>query len=61
MLTLSRKIGESIFITNGDVEIEVNISNIRRYKAEISINAPDDFEILREELLEIPGSDDSSH
>jgi len=51
MLTLSRKIGESIIIKNGDEVIEIKLSKLKGQQAEISINAPQKYEILREELL----------
>ena len=51
MLTLSRKIGESIIIKNGDEVIEIKLSKLKGKQAEISINAPQKYEILREELL----------
>lgn len=51
MLTLSRKIGEIIIIKNGDEVIEVKLSKIKGSQAEISIRAPQKYEILREELL----------
>lgn len=57
MLTLSRKIGESIIIQNGDEVIEVKLSKIKGPKAEISIAAPREYVISREELLNSLESD----
>lgn len=51
MLTLSRKIGETIVIRNGDEVIEIMLSKVKGQQAEISINAPRTYQILREELL----------
>lgn len=51
MLSLSRKIGESIIIRNGDDVIEIMLTKLKGQQAEISIEAPQKYEILREELL----------
>lgn len=52
MLTLTRKENESIICTlpNGD-EIEILIIQINGNQVRLSISAPDDVFILREELL----------
>ncbi|MCI1959325.1 MAG: carbon storage regulator [Clostridia bacterium] len=47
MLILQRKIGQSIFI--GD-EIKITIQDISSDKVKISIDAPKDIKIIREEL-----------
>ena len=49
MLVLDRKDGESIIIENDDHTIEVTL-NKGRYK--LGIDAPDEFDIFRKELLE---------
>jgi len=49
MLTLTRKVGESIQI--GD-EIEIIVKEIRRNQVRIGIVAPRDVSIYREELYE---------
>ncbi len=49
MLTVSRRIGESLMI---DDDIEVIVQNIHRNQVSISIKAPDDVIILRNELYE---------
>lgn len=49
MLTLTRKVGESIRI--GD-EIEIIVKEIRRNQVRIGIVAPRDVSIYREELYE---------
>ena len=48
MLTLSRKIGETIMI--GD-DIEVTLTRIERDSVRLSIKAPPSVRILREELI----------
>ena len=47
MLTLSRRAGESLMFND---DIEVIIQEINRGHVKISIVAPDDVKILREEL-----------
>ncbi len=47
MLTLSRRAGESLILND---DIEVIIQEINRSHVKISIDAPDDVKILREEL-----------
>ncbi len=49
MLALSRRTGEALII--GD-DIEVVVLETRRGYARIGINAPEEVEILREELVE---------
>jgi len=52
MLTLTRKENESIICTlpNGD-EIEIVVTKVNGKQARISIAAPNDVRIMREELL----------
>lgn len=49
MLTLSRRAGESLILND---DIEIIIQEINRSYVKISIDAPDDVRILREELYE---------
>lgn len=51
MLTLNRKEGESIIIYKDDVEIEIKLSESHNGYAKISIDAPGEYHIAREELL----------
>lgn len=53
MLTLSRKVGESIIIRNGNEVIEVRLSRMQGDKALISIGVTEKYEIIREELIKI--------
>lgn len=50
MLTISRRKGESFFIGN---EVQVVISDISRNQVKVSIGAPPDVKVLREELVEV--------
>jgi len=53
MLTLSRRIGESIILTLEDGQtITVRLDETKGNQARISIGAPESVKILREELLE---------
>lgn len=47
MLVLSRKVGESIIISDN---IRVTVTEIRGGKIRLSINAPQDIRIVRSEL-----------
>lgn len=51
MLTLTRKVGETIKI--GD-DIVIVVKEIRKNQVRIGIDAPRTFEILRSELLKRP-------
>ena len=51
MLTLNRKEGESIIIYKDEIEITITLSEIHGKQAKISIDAPDEYYIAREELL----------
>ena len=51
MLTLNRKEGESIIIYKDDLKITIILSEIKGKHAKISIDAPDEYHIAREELL----------
>ena len=55
MLTLSRRIGESLMI---DDDIEVIVQDINRGHVRISIRAPDEVTILRKELYELDRLED---
>ncbi len=50
MLTLNRKEGESIILTLNDQRIEIVLTEAKLGQAKLSIDAPDDVLILREEL-----------
>ena len=55
MLTLARREGETIILTIDGMEpIRIQLSTIdkRRRQARIAIEAPDEVEIWREELVE---------
>lgn len=52
MLTITRKQGESIIIEVGEEKIEVVVSSFRDRSVRLAINASDDVNILRKELLE---------
>lgn len=49
MLVLSRKVGESIQI---DGDIRVTVSQVRGGRVRLSISAPSDIRVVREEILE---------
>lgn len=49
MLVLSRKLNEKIMIGE---EIEITVVGIENGSVQLGINAPEDVEILRQELLE---------
>lgn len=49
MLVLSRKAGESISI---DHEIKVTVLSVRGSRVRIGLEAPDDVDIVRSELVE---------
>ena len=51
MLTLNRKEGESIIVYKDDVEITITLSETHSGSAKITIDAPQEYTILREELL----------
>ena len=51
MLTLNRKEGESIIIYKDDVEIKITLSETHSGYAKISIDAPDEYQIAREEIF----------
>lgn len=53
MLTLQRKEGESIIIQKDDVQIVITITNISGKRAKISFDAPEEYKILREEILQV--------
>ena len=52
MLTLNRKEGESIILTNEGLKIQILLKEAINGKASISIDAPEDVLILREEIDE---------
>lgn len=50
MLTLNRKEGESIILTINDQRVIIKLSKAKNGLAKISIDAPEEILILREEL-----------
>ena len=52
MLTLTRKVDESIVIGDGEEKIEIVVKEIRRNQVRIGIQAPPDLKIFRKELYE---------
>lgn len=52
MLTLSRKVGESIFVGEGDDRIEILVREIKPNQVRLSISTTNGQKILRKELLE---------
>lgn len=50
MLTLNRKEGESIILIVNDQRIEIVLSEAKYGQAKLSIDAPEEVLILREEL-----------
>lgn len=60
MLTITRKQGESIIIEVGEEKIEVVVSSFRDRSVRLAINASDNINILRKELLENEKNDNDS-
>ena len=53
MLVLERKANEAIIVqTPGGENIEIHILDTTRTKAKVGVHAPDDYLILRDELVE---------
>ena len=52
MLVLERKEGESIIIENDDYTIEVILSRGKNGSYKLCVDAPDEFDIFRKELLD---------
>ena len=50
MLTLNRKAGESILLTINDQSVKVLLSELHKGYENISIDAPEEIFILKEEL-----------
>ena len=53
MLVLERKDGESIIIENDDYTIEVILTKDKKGRTKLCVDAPDEFDIFRKELLEV--------
>lgn len=51
LLVLSRKVGESLVIGEGDMAIEVRVVLIQGNKVRLSFDAPKSERIVREELM----------
>lgn len=54
MLILTRKLGQSIYVGEGENQIKITVVLIERGKVRIGINAPKTVSIMREELLSPP-------
>jgi len=52
MLILERKPGKSIVIENDDHTIEITLTKDKKGRTKLCIDAPDEFDIFRKELLE---------
>ena len=52
MLTLERREGQTIVITHKGETLEVKVALIRDNKVKLSFDAPESFEIWREEVGE---------
>ena len=52
MLVLQRKDGESVIIENDDYTIEVMLKKDDKGRTKLCVDAPDEFDIFRKELLE---------
>ena len=52
MLVLDRKDGESIIIENDEFTIEVMLKKDDKGRTKLCIDAPDEFDIIRKELLD---------
>ncbi len=52
MLTLTRKIEETIVIGEGEEKIEVTVKEIRRNQVRLGVQAPAHVKIFRKELFE---------
>lgn len=52
MLILSRRVGESIYIGDGDRRIQVTVLGVKGMHVRIGIDAPKDIEVHREEVYE---------
>lgn len=52
MLVLSRKVGESVVVGEGELAVVVRVVSIRGDKVRIGIEAPEDVAINREEVAE---------
>lgn len=52
MLILSRHVGETIYIGEGDRRIQVTVLGVRGTHVRIGIDAPRDIEVHREEVYE---------
>ncbi len=50
MLVLTRRIGEKLVFTYGDVRIEVSVLKARHAEVRIGIDAPRTVEIIRSEI-----------
>lgn len=53
MLILERKLNQAIIIqTPSGENIEIQIQELRRTRAKLGVHAPDDYFIIREEMLD---------
>lgn len=51
MLTLTRKVGETLVVDCGGVPLKIVVMDIRGQQAHVGIEAPKDWDIRRAELL----------
>lgn len=52
MLILSRRVGETLFIGEGDNRVEVIVLGVKGYQVRLGINAPREVPVHREEVAE---------
>ncbi len=50
MLVLTRKLGESIILTIGSCEIEIELVRINSQSVRLGVTAPEDVRVMRAEL-----------
>jgi carbon storage regulator CsrA len=60
MLLLSRRDGEKITCTLGEVQIEIELVSIKGHTVRIGLTAPPEVSIFRNELIEKEATDDRS-
>lgn len=58
MLVLTRKPGQALVADINGVEVKITVLTCNQYKAKIGIQAPTTVRVLREELIDVPDSDE---